>query len=143
MEPLVVVPYVNQQEIQPLKAALKWDVPVVFWEDRGRIGSDLAYQTLWNTNPNRDIILLHADMLPLPEDINNNWYHKLCDYAKRFPEAGMFGTTLLYPAADEDGNYYIQHAGGRFENGEAIHYGGGLDLSNGSASRKVESDKGQ
>lgn len=143
MEPLVVVPYINPQEIQPLKEALKWDVPVVFWEDRGRIGSDLAYQTLWNTYSDRDIILLHADMLPMPNDTNNSWYTNLCNYAKQFPEAGMLGTTLLYPAKDEEGNFYIQHAGGRFENGEAIHYGGGLDLSSGSASRKVESDKGQ
>jgi GT2 family glycosyltransferase len=143
MEPLIVVPYVNPNEIQTLKSAIKWDAPIVFWEDNGRIGSDLAYQTLWNSYSDRDIILLHADMAPMPEDTNNNWYKQLCDYANKFPEAGILGTTLLYPAKDEEGNFYIQHAGGRFENGEAIHYGGGLDLSSGSASRKVESDEGQ
>lgn len=143
MDPLVVVPYINEAEIQELRSRLRWQVPVVFWEDRGRIGSDLAYQTLWNTYSDRDIIILHADMLPLPEDLNNSWYAKLCQYANQFPEAGMLGMTLLYPAKDQTGHYYIQHAGGRFHNGEAIHFGGGLELSSQSASRELETDKGQ
>ncbi len=143
MEPLVVVPYVSKQEILPLKSALDYTIPVVYWEDKTRIGSDLSYQTLWNMYPDRDIIILHADMLPLPEDTKNYWYKELCSYADRFPEAGIFGTTLLYPAKDEQGNYYIQHAGGKFHNGEAIHFGGGLELFSGSASRELETDKGQ
>lgn len=143
MEPLIVVPYVNASEIQNLKAKLGYKLPVVFWEDIGRIGSDLAYQTLWNTYKNRDIIILHADMLPLPEDVNNSWYYKLCDYAKQFPEAGILGTTLLYPAKDNNNNYYIQHAGGQFKNGEAIHFGGGLELNSSRASKQLETDKGQ
>ena len=143
MEPLVVVPYIYETEIQELRSRLRWDVPVVFWEDRGRIGSDLAYQTLWNTYSDRDIILLHADMLPLPEDTTNSWYHQICQYANQFSEAGLLGMTLLYPAKDQNGHYYIQHAGGRFYNGEAIHFGGGLELSSQSASRELETDKGQ
>jgi hypothetical protein len=143
MEPLVVIPYVNPSEIQELRQRLNWTVPVVFWEDKGRIGSDLAYQTLWNTYSDRDIIILHADMLPLPEDTNNLWYSQICEYALQFPEAAMLGMTLLYPAKDENEHYYIQHAGGRFHNGEAIHFGGGLELSSQSASRELETDKGQ
>jgi hypothetical protein len=141
--PIVVVPYVYENEIQELRKKLNWSVPVVFWEDKGRIGSDLAYQTLWNTYSDRDIIILHADMLPLPEDTDNLWYSQICQYAAQFPEAGILGMTLLYPVKDEHGHYYIQHAGGRFYNGEAIHFGGGLELSSQSASRELETDKGQ
>lgn len=143
MEPLIVIPYIHLNEIQELKTRLGYKLPVVFWEDKSRIGSDLAYQTLWNMYPDRDIIILHADMLSLTDDINNNWYYKLCAYAQQFPEAGILGTTLLYPAKDEDNNYYIQHAGGQFINGEAVHFGGGLELHSSRASKELETDKGQ
>jgi GT2 family glycosyltransferase len=143
MQPLIVIPYINKEEIVELKNRLGYKLPVIFWEDKGRIGSDLAYQTLWNTYPDRDIIILHADMLPMPEDLNNNWYYELCEYANLFPEAGILGTTLLYPAKDDNNNYYIQHAGGQFINGEAIHFGGGLELHSSRASKELETDKGQ
>ena len=139
----IVVPYIHEEEIVPLKKALGYKLPVVFWKDEGRIGSDLAYQTLWNLYPNDDIIILHADMLPIPEDVNNKWYVDLLNYVQAHPEAGIFGTTLLYPAKNENNNYYIQHAGGRFVNGEAIHFGGGLELFSSSTSRDLEEDKGQ
>lgn len=137
----IVVPYVHEQEITPLKQALGHRLPVVFWKDEGRIGSDLAYQTLWNAYPEDDIIILHADMLPVTND--SSWYQELLNYVQAHPEAGMFGTTLLYPAKNKEGNYYVQHAGGRFVNGEAIHFGGGLELFSSSASRDLEEDKGQ
>jgi hypothetical protein len=143
MEPIIIVPYVNAVEIQQLKQALGYKLPVFFWEDTGRIGSDLAYQTMWNMFPDRDIIILHADMLPMPEDTTNAWYTQLLNYVQLHPEAGIFGTTLLYPAKSEKGNYYIQHAGGQFVNGEAIHFGGGLELFSSRANRELEQDEGQ
>jgi GT2 family glycosyltransferase len=143
MEPVIVVPYIHDQEIKALKEAIGYSLPVVFWKDEGRIGSDLAYQTLWNTYSDKDIIILHADMLPVPEDKNDDWYYKLLNYVQSYPEAGMFGTTLLYPAKSENERYYIQHAGGRFKNGEAIHFGGGLELFSSRLSRELEEDKGQ
>ncbi len=140
---MIVIPYVNEAEITPLKKALGYKLPVTFWKDEGKIGSDLAYQTLWNMFPDRDIIILHADMLPMPEDEDNTWYSNLLNYVQAHPEAGMFGMTLLYPAKSAQGNYYIQHAGGQFVNGEAIHFGGGLDLFSSSAARELEEDTGQ
>lgn len=143
MEPVIVIPYVNPKEIEQLKQKIGYKLPVTFWEDKGRIGSDLAYQTLWNMFPDRDVIILHADMSPLPDDTDNAWYTNLLNYVQTHPEAGIFGTTLLYPAKSDSGNYYIQHAGGRFVNGEAIHFGGGLELFSSSAARKLEEDTGQ
>lgn len=143
MQPVIIIPYVNATEIQPLKQALGHKLPVVFWEDTGRIGSDLAYQTMWNMFPDKDIIILHADMLPLPEDTTNSWYDQLLNFVQKHPQAGIFGTTLLYPAKSKQDKYYIQHAGGRFVNGEAIHFGGGLELFSSSANRELEEDQGQ
>jgi GT2 family glycosyltransferase len=141
---IIVVPYVDKNEIHNLRNRIGWKPNIVFWEDKGRIGSDLAYQTLWNMYPDKDIIILHADMSPLPEDTTNSWLDELLSYVNKFPEAGIFGTTLLYPAKNKDTeNYYIQHAGGQFKNGEAIHIGGGLELSSGHAVRTLEEDSGQ
>jgi GT2 family glycosyltransferase len=143
MEPIIIIPYINHAEIQQLKHSLGHKLPVFFWEDTGRIGSDLAYQTMWNMFPNKDVIILHADMLPMPEDTENRWYKDLLNYVQKHPEAGIFGTTLLYPAKSDNSKYYIQHAGGRFVNGEAIHFGGGLELFSSSANRQLEEDEGQ
>lgn len=140
---MIVIPYVFEQEISELRARLGYRLPVYFWEDKGRIGSDLAYQTLWNMFPDKDIIILHADMLPMPSDLNDGWYYKLLHYVDTYPDAGIFGTTLLYPKKDDLGNYYIQHAGGQFVNGEAIHYGGGLELFNSNSTRQLVSDTKQ
>jgi GT2 family glycosyltransferase len=143
MDPLIVVPYTDLSDIQALKTALGYKLPVVFWEDKYKIGSDLAYQTLWNIHKYKDIIILHSDMLPLPTDTSNSWYYELLEHVKNHPEAGIFGTTLLYPAKSADNKYYIQHAGGKFVNGEAVHFGGGLELNSRRASRELEEDKGQ
>jgi GT2 family glycosyltransferase len=142
--PIVVVPYIFPQEIQKLKDALSWKIEVDFWQDTGYIGSDLAYQYLWNKHKDRDVIILHADMLPLPEDTQNSWYSDLLNVVNKYPEAGIFGMKLLYPQKTQQNQYIIQHAGGRFDNnGEAIHFGGGLNLYDGTANRKMEIDEGQ
>lgn len=142
--PIVIVPYLFEQEIQELKTALGWNIDVEFWQDVGQIGSDLAYQTLWNKHKDRDVIILHADMLPLPEDVNNKWYDELLDTVNNHPEAGIFGMKLLYPQKTQNNEFIVQHAGGRFsKDGEAIHFGGGLDLFSGKASSEMEIDSGQ
>ena len=41
-------------------------------------------------------------MLPLEEDVDNTWYDQLCNYAQVFPEAGILGSKLLYPAKHKD-----------------------------------------
>lgn len=142
--PIIIVPYLVEQEIAELRSALGWKIDVEFWQDTGRIGSDLAYQYLWNKYKDRDVIILHADMLPLPEDTTNQWYDDLLAIVDKHPEAGVFGMKLLYPQKTEQNQYIIQHAGGRFEsNGEAVHFGGGLNLLDGRANKELEIDQGQ
>ena len=141
--PIVVVPYIIKEEIKELQDALSWKIPCEFWEDTGRIGSDLAYQYLWNKHKDRDVIILHADMLPMPEDKNHKWFSDLLDTVNKYPEAGMFGMKLLYPEKINN-KYIIQHAGGRFnDDGEALHFGGGLNLFDGSTNGSLEEDAGQ
>ena len=142
--PIVITPYLFEQEIQELKHSLGWKIDYEFWQDIGKIGSDLAYQYLWNKHKDRDVIILHADMMPLPEDIENKWYDDLLSIVDAHPEAGVFGTKLLYPKKNDKNQYIIQHAGGRFEsNGEAVHFGGGLNLFDGTANKELETDEGQ
>ena len=140
----IVIPYIHDHEIQELRDRL-YNLPVVFWKDHFRIGSDLAYQTLWHMYNDCDIIILHADMLPLHDDLDNQWFNRLCDYANSKEDGGIFGTTLLYPAKDSNDNYIVQHAGGVFVNNEALHVGGGLDLYSGNTvgSRELITDTGQ
>jgi hypothetical protein len=142
--PIIITPYLFEQEIQELKSALGWKLDYEFWQDVGRIGSDLAYQYLWNKHKDRDVIILHADMLPLPEDKDNSWYDELLAIVDAHPEAGIFGMKLLYPQKNDKNQYIIQHAGGRFEkNGEAVHFGGGLNLFDGRTNKELEVDEGQ
>lgn len=142
--PIVIVPYIVEQEVAQLKQALGWKIDCDFWLDSGKIGSDLAYQYLWNKHSDRDVIILHADMIPMIEDVNNDWYYDLIDTVNKYPEAGIFGMKLLYPRTTPEGKYIIQHAGGKFDkNGEAIHFGGGLNLYTGKASSQLEVDEGQ
>jgi len=142
--PIIIVPYLFEQEIQQLKAALGWKLEYEFWQDIGQIGSDMAYQYLWNKHKHRDVIILHSDMLPLQEDTENKWYTELINTVVKYPEADIFGMKLLYPQKTEEDKYIIQHAGGRFsKNGEAVHFGGGLNLYDGKANQELEIDEGQ
>jgi GT2 family glycosyltransferase len=139
----IICPYVWENEVAPLRDML-WEFDCIFEEDTSKIGSDMMYQKLWKQT-NDDIIILHADMTPLEGDAQtNNWYHELCNYAKKYPEAGMLGCKLLYPAKNEDGKFIIQHAGGKInEDGTADHFGSGLRMEDKQFWKSPEIDEGQ
>ena len=81
--PIIICPYLDYNSITALKAAIHYTIPVHFWHDTGRIGSDLAYQYLWNLHKDRDVIILHTDMLPLPHDTSSLWYAMLLEQVKQ------------------------------------------------------------
>jgi len=139
----IICPYVWENEVAALKNSL-WDLDCIFEEDTSRIGSDMMYQKLWKQTDD-DIIILHADMTPMENDEEtHNWYNDLCNYAKKYPEAGMLGCKLLYPAKDEEGNFLIQHAGGKIkEDGTADHFGSGFRMEDKQFFKAPEIDKGQ
>ncbi len=141
--PVVIFPHLFDNEIQHLINKLNESyIDYITEIDVDRIGPDLMYQKLWKKT-DRDIIILHSDMMPLDSDIDNQWYTDLCKYADKYPEAGILGCKLLYPQKQE-GRYLIQHAGGRFrEDGTPDHFGSGLDLFSGKVNKELEVDSAQ
>jgi GT2 family glycosyltransferase len=140
---VVILPYLFIQELEPLVDRLNNTfIDYIIEEDTGRIGPDMMYQKLWNKT-DKDIIILHSDMMPLEDDVDNKWYDDLCSYAKVLPEAGIVGCKLLYPAKHKD-KFVIQYAGGKFKNdGTPDHFGSGLDIGNNRISKELELDEGQ
>lgn len=135
----IITPYVNEIEITKHKQ-LFWEYDVYYEQDDGGIGSDLMFQQMWNKFPEQDIFILHADMTPH----SSGWFEKVLEYVKKYPEAGMFGCLLLYPAKDNKGDFYIQSAGGKFTDNRPDHYGSGLILENSSTFKsELETDTGQ
>jgi len=135
----VITPYVFEEEIKSHQVNFM-DYDVYYEKDIAGIGSDLMFQKMWNKFPDKDIFILHADMGVHDED----WDIKIKEYAESYPKAGMIGCLLLYPAKDEKGNYYIQHAGGKFTNDVPDHYGSGLNLEMGKRFKDdLEIDTGQ
>lgn len=138
----IICPYVFPEEITVLQDRL-WDLDCIFEQDVSRIGSDMMYQKLWKQTK-EDIIILHADMQPLETDEDNQWYKDLLNYADKYPEAGMIGCKLLYPAKDDKGKFLIQHAGGKInEDGTADHFGSGFRMEDHKFFKEPELDNGQ
>ncbi len=135
----IITPYVFEEEIKVHKD-LFWEYDVYYERDIVGIGSDLMFQKMWNRFPNDDIFILHADMTPHHE----GWFEEVLEYVEKYPEAGMFGCLLLYPAKNESGECFIQCAGGKFTDNRPDHFGSGLVLENKSAFKsELEADRGQ
>jgi len=144
MSAKIICPYVDEREILKTRSDF-WNLDVHYEQDAGGIGSDLMYQKMWNKFPNDDIIIIHADMSPLEDDPDNTWYEKLCASAINNVHAGMIGCVLLYPAKDKKQNFYIQNAGGKFDekNGNPTHIGSGIDIDTQGVWGKPVLDQGQ
>ena len=142
MSATIICPYVFEEEISALKEAY-WELPFVFERDTHKIGSDLMFERMWN-NCDTDIIIFHADMRHYEDDGETLWYEELCSYAEKYPEAGLLGMKLLYPAKNDAGHHWIESAGGRFdENGNPEHFGSGLDMNTQQFWKEPEQDAGQ
>jgi GT2 family glycosyltransferase len=138
----VICPYVFPEEIVALQNRL-WNLECIFEQDTAKIGSDMMYQKLWKQTDD-DIIILHSDMQPLDTDLNNDWYEELIKYANKYPEAGMIGCKLLYPAKNENGKFLVQHAGGKInEDGTADHFGSGFRMEDQKFFKEPDLDNGQ
>jgi len=135
----IITPYVFKEEIKSHQINFI-DYDVYYEQDTNGIGSDLMFQKMWNKFPNEDIFILHADMGICDED----WYEKLIKYTEEYPDAGMIGCLLLYPAKDKNEDYFVQHAGGKFTDDTPDHYGSGLHLESGKVFKEdIETDTGQ
>jgi len=98
----IITPYVFEEEIIHHKNQF-WELDVHYERDVAGIGSDLMFQKIWNQYPKDDIFILHADMT----SHHDGWFEEVLSYVEKYPEAGMFGCLLLYPARNESGKCYI------------------------------------
>jgi GT2 family glycosyltransferase len=135
----LITPYVYEGEIKQHQQVF-WELDIHYQRDDAGIGSDLMFQKIWKQYPEDDIFILHADMTPHRE----GWFEEVLDYVKLYPEAGMFGCLLLYPARNDKDEFYVQCAGGRFTDQRPDHFGSGLVLENQSKFKEnLEIDRGQ
>lgn len=141
-DPVVIFPHIFPSEITNLTEKLNSTfIEYITEVDNDRIGPDMMYQKLWKKT-DKDVIILHSDMLPLDEDVDNKWFSDLCLAAEDYPEAGILGCKLVYPAKHND-KYIIQHAGGKFTDGNPDHFGSGLDISTNMLYKELTLDDGQ
>ena len=136
----VITPYVFEEEIKKLKSIIPWELDWILERDNVPIGPDMMYQRLWK-QCDTDIFIFNADMTPIPG--KERWWEEIEEYATQLPDAGIIGCKLLYPLRDENEKYYIECAGGKFENGKPDHYGSGIDIGNRIAFKTPEVDEGQ
>jgi GT2 family glycosyltransferase len=116
-------PYVYAHEATEITAKFGLDRPqgrkleFFLWQDTNRIGGGRAFQHCWDQFPDRDVVLIHADMAPMPDDLANSWYDALLRYRTKLPCAGMLACNLYYPRA-RDEPLRVQCAGGTFSWGQ-------------------------
>jgi hypothetical protein len=136
-QPMIICPYVfdedRMQVIQAFGLDQPWGqhLPFFLWKDENLVGPEHAFEYCWKQFPDRDVIIVHSDMRPMPNDHTNDWYRALCDHAERLPQAGIIGCDLLFPVKSPSGRWYAQCAGGYFKNGQIGHYGGGINVPDG------------
>ena len=137
---IIICPYVFDEDREQAIQAFGLDqphgchLPFFFWKDEMLIGPERAFEHCWKQFPDRDVIIVHTDMRPMPHDENNSWYTALCAQAEQLPDAGLIGCDLLYPLQSPSGHWYVQCAGGHFKNGQIGHFGGGVALADRTAS---------
>ncbi len=133
-EPVIICPYVYDDDVDTVRRAFYLDepagsrLPFFLWKDEKLVGPEMAFEHCWRQFPDRDIVIMHADMSPMPDDQTNGWYDELLSYARAMPEAGMLACNLLYPMKSTDGNWLVQCAGGYFRDGKIGYIGGGVDV---------------
>jgi hypothetical protein len=128
--PVIIGPYVHSHEAAEMSAKFGLEEPrgrkleFFLWQDTDGIGPERAFQHCWDQFPDRDIIILHSDMAPMPDDLSNRWYDALLQYRRKLPQAGMLACNLFYPRARSDEPLRVQCAGGTFREGQTGHMHG-------------------
>jgi len=135
--PVILCPYVHEADRARFVEAFGLEtergrhLPVHLWQDKNLQGPERAYAEGWARFPDHDVIILHTDMAPLPEDTNNDWYPQLLAAVEALPAASLIGCDLLYPL-QVGGQWYVQCAGGWFRGDAFGHVGGHVDLQAGA-----------
>lgn len=129
--PVVICPYLYDQETSDIRSKFGLknqggrQMEFFLWQDKERIGPEFSFEHCWNQFPDRDIIIVHSDMAPMPGEPPERWYDELCGYRDTLPGAGMIACNLLYPREPNE-PLTVQCAGGTFENGQIDYLHGPL-----------------
>ena len=130
--PVIVCPYVHDEDKSAvihnfrLNIFSKLFLKFFFWQDKNLIGPERAYEYCWTKFPDKNVIILHTDMQPMPYDFFNFWYFKLIYYSLRLDNAGIVAANLLYPKKSKAQDvWFVQSGGGGFDNGKTTFIGGG------------------
>jgi hypothetical protein len=128
--PVVICPYIHSHEANEISAKFGLKKPhgrkmeFFLWRDANGLGPERAFQHCWDQFPDRDIVIVHSDMAPMPDDRSNHWYDALLHYRNKFPHAGILGCNLFYPRATPEEPWRVQCAGGTYYQGQVGHMRG-------------------
>lgn len=128
--PVVICPYLYDKDKQLVIEAFGLDQapgaapPFYFWQDEQRIGPERAFEHCWSQFPDRDVIIVHTDMRPLPHQSGLEWYRDLLSAVHDLPGAAIVACDLLYPDRVPGGAWTVQSAGGYFLGGKFGYIGG-------------------
>jgi hypothetical protein len=128
--PVIICPHLYPYEADEIRAKFGLDkaqgrrLQFFLWRDINRIGPERAFEYCWDLFPDRDIIIVHSDMAPMPDDSTNGWYEALLEYRNALPQAGMIACNLFYPRGTPDEPWRVQCAGGTFNEGRIGHIHG-------------------
>ncbi len=129
--PVIICPYLYDSESAEIRSKFGLDgaagrrMDVFLWQDKERIGPEFAFEHCWNQCPDRDVIIIHSDMAPMPGEPPTQWYDTLCGFRETQPNAGMLACNLFHPTPPDE-PVSVQCAGGTFVNGHVNHLHGPL-----------------
>jgi len=124
--PVIICPYVHAHEKNEMREKFNVNnkdgkhLPFFLYHDRKKRGPELSFEHCWNRFPKRDVIIVHSDMSPMPDDTTNQWYERLLEYRDSLPRAGMIACNLYY-TIEHNQSKRIQYAGGTYRNGQVSH----------------------
>jgi hypothetical protein len=127
--PVAIIPYVHDHEEQEIREKFRLDsaagrkIEAILFQDKEKLGPERSFEFCWQQCPDRDVVILHSDMRPLPSDKTNAWWDKLLKYRDCLPDAGMIACNLIYPKKDHRAPK-VQYAGGTFINGVIDYHRG-------------------
>jgi GT2 family glycosyltransferase len=128
---MIICPHVHAHEADEMRRKFDLDgpggrrLPFYLWHDSARLGPERAFEHCWNQHPDHDIVIVHSDMAPMPEDRANQWFDRLLAYRDELPQAGMIACNLFYPWSGER-PLRVQCAGGSYRDGEISYLTGDI-----------------